>query len=112
MTDALFMCPCCGNETEVAFTVEEVAERFSGPMRDLIDLLSIGRWKTRDALFQALYGHRVDGGPESFNVISVRMSQLNKRLRPFGYEVTSKLPSGDTAKLVYRLAPIIQGGRS
>lgn len=108
MNAALFRCPCCDHETDVLASVDEVAERFSGLRRVMINALSSGRWKTRDALFHALYGDRYDGGPESLNVISVRIHQLKKELLPFGYTIKSSAGASGAVG-VYRIAPIVEG---
>jgi hypothetical protein len=108
MTDALFRCPCCEHETPVIASIDEIAERFSGLRREMIKALSDGRWRTRDALFHALYGDRYDGGPESLSVISVRIHQLKKELLPFGYTIKSSAGSSGAVS-VYRITPIVEG---
>tara|TARA_R110002020_G_scaffold34066_35_gene103994 strand:- start:20473 stop:21036 length:564 start_codon:yes stop_codon:yes gene_type:complete len=101
-----FKCPCCGVETAVIANIDEVAERFAGLSRILIEALSKGRWMSRDALFQVLYSHRADGGPECSKVIGVRMHQLKKHLLPFGYTIESTFRGGSTTGCVYRITPV------
>jgi hypothetical protein len=112
MNASHFQCPCCGQETLVPFPIEEVAARFNGVRRDLIDALSKGRWMSRDALFTRLYGHRVDGGPQYLHIIAVRVHQLRKELVAFGYTIEAKGGGGLENVRVYRIAPIGQGAPS
>lgn len=112
MSAAKFICPCCGHETAVPASADDVVSRFNGVSRELIEALSKGRWMSRDALFNIIYGHRADGGPEGLRVISVRMYQLRKQLAPLGYTIDSAARGGSRNGAVYRLAPIIQGEAS
>lgn len=102
-------CPTCGHE------VEEV------PMQAMIDAAALTpqqrimvaalvkaypRHLGRDCLFDQMYQFDPDGGPDNVgNSVAVRMCQIRKAIKPFGWTV-SKTNGGKGARGRYRLEKI------
>jgi predicted DNA-binding ribbon-helix-helix protein len=53
--------------------------------------LGKGHFVTRSQLTDEIYADRIDGGPESLNIVSVRLAVMRPYLRPFGISIKSKM---------------------
>ncbi len=100
-------CPCCGGEV----TKLPVSALISIPMqpqhRSVAAALASAypRRLPMGALIDALYANDPNGGPEqASNVIIVRVSQLRKKLMPYGWTVSSGV-DGPGSHAGYRLEP-------
>jgi hypothetical protein len=103
-----FTCPCCGGFIGEAAPIDQVREYVTAPgQRLILDMLSkkVRAPIRRDSIMHRMYGGRQDGGPEQGDtVIKVMVSQLRRKIEPFGWTVTgSKGGSGELAQ--WRLIP-------
>lgn len=100
-------CPCCGNAIE-KFSLETLSEAALQPQeKTIVDTLAKAypRKVSRFALVDALYGADPNGGPERPDVVlQVRISNLRKKLRPLGWNVSSAV-DGPGSHAGYRLEP-------
>lgn len=107
-----FTCPCCGGLIGEAAPVEEVRQYVTAPAHRIIfDILSrsVGRPVFRDALIHLIYGGRADGGPERADkVLAVQVSQLRRRIEPFGWTISSS-KGGSGIHAQWRLIPTEAG---
>jgi hypothetical protein len=103
-----YCCPSCGGFIGEASPIEKVREALTAPSQRLIfDALSrpVGRSVHRETLFSLIYGNRRDGGPDrGEHVLTVHVSQLRRKIEPFGWTITaSRGGSGNLAQ--WRLIP-------
>lgn len=103
-----FCCPVCGGNIGEASTLDQVRGAITRPsLRTIFDMLAErpGRAVQRDAIIDALYGHRADGGPEhADHITKVFVSQIRRAIEPFGWTVTvSRGGSGSLAQ--WKLIP-------
>ena len=106
------MCPCCGGFMGEAAPLDAVREKVRmGHQLIILDLLSrhVGRLVPSDAIIDAMYSHRSDGGPDQASrILSVVINRLKKTIEAFGWTIVSVgRGSGNTAS--YRLQPVEAG---
>ncbi len=96
------VCECCGQTLPPAF---DLGVKMGPGLRKIVETLHKAgpHGMPSDRLFNAIYDHRADGGPESgIKVLHVRISQLNKRLRTAGYNIRGE-HTGSEIPGFYRL---------
>ena len=96
-------CPCCAGAGKISLDVPEAL-----PGLERLIFETVAKSKTAgtstDALVDAIYGHRADGGPDfAKKAIHVRIWRINKRLAPAGLAVRS---DNCGASSVYRVVSI------
>ena len=86
------ICKCCGQTLPP--TVFHNIKMPKGSMQILEMVAKAGpHGMSSERLFNMLYAHRRDGGPETgMKCLHVRISHLNKKIRPHGFEVRATHP--------------------
>jgi DNA-binding response OmpR family regulator len=107
-----FCCPSCGGYIGEAAAVDTVRESISAPAKRLIfDMLTrrVGRPVLKDAIIEAVYGSRSDGGPDNAStIVQVLVSQLRRQIEPYGWTISnSRGGAGELAQ--WKLIPTERG---
>lgn len=106
---AMRPCPCCGQPMPAPVRVEQLDFLELTPQQRVILKVFLERYPRqvpKAVLINALWGLDPNGGPLSVdNGISVRVHQLNVRLRPYGWAIKGqgmgrKVPTNER-RLVY-----------
>lgn len=96
-------CKCCGQTLPDTSTF---GLRLIGRQRKLLGVVQRAGAEgvPMQAIFDRLYADDADGGPETgFNVVRVMVSQLNRRLRPLGKEISAiSIGGGNYGRYVLR----------
>ncbi len=104
-----FSCPCCGNTIATAAPVDMVKDKISrGHNERIFSLLAsrLGRFVSKDAIVEHIYGDDPDGGPDrADHVVSVLVNKLKNSIEPYGWTIKS-IGRGSGNKAHYSLAPI------
>lgn len=79
------ICKCCGQALP---QIDGMDFPLPKGLAELVDLVRrAGKWGiSTDRLFNLLYSHRPDGGPQT-KTLHVRVSQANKLLRQHGWAI-------------------------
>jgi len=85
------ICPCCKRPISLQI---KVGGQKRQRLFDYIFAHSGGA--TSNQLMNLIYADDPDGGPENPNVISVMVSQINKKLKPLGYAIRGSGGPGST----------------
>ncbi len=101
-------CPTCGGFMGEAAPLEAVREKVRmGHQLIILDLLSrrVGILVGSDAIIDAMYSGRRDGGPDKASqVLAVTMNRLKTTIEAFGWTIAS-VGRGSGNKASYRLIP-------
>lgn len=105
------VCPCCGQGIPEPLPL---GVKFIGVGKRLVELVHKAgpAGIATDALFERLYGHKVDGGPEQgLKVIQVHIAHINKKLQTVGKRIGGERAGGARGNFNrYRLEDIKPGG--
>lgn len=86
-----YSCPCCGGFIGEAAPVTEILETMPDtPRKSALRALvrKVGRPIEREQLIEAMWGDRLDGGPESIDSsFGVQLSRLRKDLKRHGWTI-------------------------
>ena len=96
MTKQSRCCPECGRPLPLVVDL-------GGPVRQHIyDFIANNPGTTRDAIMRNVYADDPNGGPESCNVVSVHVCNINKRLLDLGFSqrIRSRGGPGATYEIV------------
>lgn len=104
MTDRL--CKCCGQTLPVDIGIEVSLARGLKTIVEVVRKAGQHGIST-DRLFNRIYGHDRDGGPlTGVKVLHVRISRINKTLRPQGWEIVGEHTGNSKIYGSYRLQPV------
>lgn len=96
-------CPTCGGKLDDQFAWSPETRTFQTPdahvrFTNMQAAIFSVIWNARKTGIQstqeflaAVTAHRSDGGPESFNNITVQMGRMRKSLEPAGYTITQNM---------------------
>ena len=107
MTDPT-VCKCCGQTLPV---IRPFDLDFTRTERQIVNIVQKAGQHgiSFERLFDKLYGHREDGGPENRNVISVFVAKINKKLALVGKEIRSPVGGCNSA---YRIQDLTRAQRA
>lgn len=92
------ICECCGQALPRDFLLVDSEILLRGNQRVIWEaVLKAGRYGIdRDRLFQLLYGHDPDGGPENMNIVSVNVYMINKKIKKLGKRIEAPRGQGES----------------
>jgi DNA-binding winged helix-turn-helix (wHTH) protein len=116
-------CPTCGGKLDDqfswslanrTFTTPTARVRFAENQAAIFDAI----WNAGEAgivsterFMQAVYGGRVHGGPDNFNVISVTLIRMRKLMALSGYTITQNMGVPRQGWRIVKL-PVVQQGEA
>lgn len=92
------ICECCGQALPRDFLLVDSEILLRGNQRVIWEaVLKAGKYGIdRDRLFQLLYGHDPDGGPESRNILAVTVSVINRKIKKLGKRIEAPRGPGES----------------
>lgn len=95
MTDNV--CKCCGQTLPRDFIIVGSDILLRGNQRIIWEaVLKASKYGIeRDRLFQLIYGHDQNGGPDSLNIVSVNVYAINQKIKKLGKRIEAPRGQGE-----------------
>jgi len=85
------LCPTCNRPVP-----EHTTERLSRTKELIYQFINRHPDCSASDVWNHIYGHDANGGPNTMNIVSVHVSQINKVIAPLGLKIKSTMGPGAT----------------